>query len=712
MPDRLLRPGQVLGNYRIVRLLGKGGFAEVHLGRHIHLNTYAAIKLLHTQLERADIAKFRREAQIVATLRHPHIVTLFDFDIIDGAPYLVMDYAPEGTLRQRHPHASVLPPATVQDYITEVGAALDFAHDKGFIHRDVKPENMLIGARGELLLSDFGIATVVAHSLEQDTPTVAGTVAYMAPEQLNGKPRPASDLYSLGVVVYEWLCGQRPFNGSFAQLVNQHLNAAPPPLRSLNPGISPALEEVVMIALAKAPAQRFQTVGDFVHDFRLALKHAPPRTSVRPPAAPATRSTRAPGLDGEDMTRLGPREQSASASPGVEQDPRTGTVRATRSVPPRATAANSVPDGPRPPGTPMPRSRGTVPTDYRPRPTSRRALLVTLGGLAAAGAIGGALALFSRSRTNVSTGGHNGSGTTPTPRKTVQIGETIYKYTGHSSYVYTLAWSPDGKRVASGSADHTAQVWDARNGNNEKVYALHQDWVYGIAWSRDGNYIASGSFDRTAQVWDATTIKLLIPYRKHTDHVLCVAWSPDGKYVVSGSADLSAQVWEAATGNTVSNYKNHSSDVMAVSWSPNGSQIASGSRDRTVQVWEPSSEKPVYTHRAHTEFVYAVAWSPDGGYIASGGNDKTVRVWIPGGGADTYIYQGHKDAVYSVAWSPDGKRIASASQDGTVHIWNALDGGNVYIYSGHKGFVHAVAWHEIYIASGGEDKTVRIWQAG
>src|SRR6266566_3730172 len=238
------RVGQQLGNYTLIRRLGEGGFAEVYLGEHIHLGTQAAIKILHTQLSTDNVDEFRTEARTIARLVHPNIVRVLEFGIEDKTPFLVMDYASNGTLRQRHPKGTILPLPTVVTYAKQVADALQYAHDEKLIHRDVKPENMLVGRRGEILLSDFGIALVAQSSRYQSTQEMAGTMAYMAPEQIQGKPCPASDQYSLGIVVYEWISGDRPFHGSLTELVGQHLTVPPPPLREKVPIITPIIENV------------------------------------------------------------------------------------------------------------------------------------------------------------------------------------------------------------------------------------------------------------------------------------------------------------------------------------------------------------------------------------------------------------------------------------------------------------------------------------
>ncbi len=269
--------GQQLGNYQLKRLLGHGGFADVYLGEHIHLKTEAAIKVLHTQLANEDIEPFRTEALTIAHLVHPHIIRVLDFDVGNGVPFLVMDYAPNGTLRDRHPRGSQLQSAIFIPYVRQIASALQYAHDQKLIHRDVKPENMLLGRNNDVLLSDFGIALVAQNSLSQSTENmVTGTLAYMAPEQIQGKPRPASDQYALAIVVYEWISGQKPFNGSYMEIVTQHLTATPPPLNEAALAIPHAVQLVIQRALAKDPHQRFARVQDFADALERAYSFKEP----------------------------------------------------------------------------------------------------------------------------------------------------------------------------------------------------------------------------------------------------------------------------------------------------------------------------------------------------------------------------------------------------------------------------------------------------
>lgn len=259
--------GQLFGNYRLVQLLGQGGFADVYLAEHIHLDSRAAVKILQARLVGNALEQFRNEGRSIASLVHPNIVRVFDFGIESGIPFLVMDYAPNGTLRQRYPKGTALSPLNVLPHVKQVAQALHYAHGRKLIHRDIKPENMLLGANNEVLLSDFGLVLPAQSTGSQTTKEMAGTLPYMAPEQINGKPRPASDQYALGIVLYEWLSGKRPFDGTFVEIATQHMMTPPPPLYGRAAGVSQAVQEVLFTALAKDPARRFASIQAFATAF-------------------------------------------------------------------------------------------------------------------------------------------------------------------------------------------------------------------------------------------------------------------------------------------------------------------------------------------------------------------------------------------------------------------------------------------------------------
>ena len=295
--------GQQFGNYQVLRKLGQGAFAEVYLGEHQYLEIPAAIKVLHARLGPETHEQFRREARTIAHLQHPHFVRVLEFGIQDQAPYLVLEFAPGGTLRTQHPKGTQLPLEQIVTYVKHLAPALDYAHQHGVIHRDVKPENMLLNTQHEVVLSDFGIAVVHQTLAPLSTQQPAGTPLYMAPEQIQGKPCPASDQYALAVVVYEWLCGEPPFRGSLFEVYSQHLHQPPPGFGSRVPHLPPLVEDAVLGALAKDPRQRFSSVQDFATVLEEACdatqplvarvlaeqeepeRHAPPVTLSAPMAA-------------------------------------------------------------------------------------------------------------------------------------------------------------------------------------------------------------------------------------------------------------------------------------------------------------------------------------------------------------------------------------------------------------------------------------------
>jgi len=277
MEDHLERR---LGNYQLTRLLARGGFAEVYLGQHIYLKNQAALKILLTQLSGDDMESFLNEARTLVNLIHPNIVRVLEFGVEGNTPFLVMDYAPNGSLRQCYPKGVRLPLSCVTAYVKQAASAIQYAHDQRLIHRDIKPENMLLGRNNELLISDFGIAVFAHTSLSESTQQVVGTVAYMAPEQFQGKPRPASDQYALAIVAYEWLCGERPFHGTLTEIATQQMFTDPLPLREKIPDIPLAVERVIMTALAKDPRQRYSTILDFATALECSSQSIPRPTQA------------------------------------------------------------------------------------------------------------------------------------------------------------------------------------------------------------------------------------------------------------------------------------------------------------------------------------------------------------------------------------------------------------------------------------------------
>jgi serine/threonine protein kinase/DNA polymerase III delta prime subunit/MFS family permease len=274
--------GRQIGHYRILSPLGTGSFATVYLAEHLYIERLAAIKILHIAMGTENHQDFQKEARINARLEHSHIIRLLDFGFYEQMPYLVMEYAPNGTLRKLHPKGTRVPPEQMIVYVKQIAEALDYAHQQNVIHRDVKPENILLNSKNEIVLSDFGIAVVEQSRSSFSGRGVAGTPQYMAPEQFKGAAFPASDQYALGIMVYEWLCGEPPFSGNMFALSYQHMQQAPLSLCKRRPDISPAVDDAVSGALAKNPGQRFACVQDFVVALEEAFFATQPLLLSRP----------------------------------------------------------------------------------------------------------------------------------------------------------------------------------------------------------------------------------------------------------------------------------------------------------------------------------------------------------------------------------------------------------------------------------------------
>ncbi len=303
MADRKMdRIGEEIGPYRLTRLLGAGGFGEVYEAEHRLIQQRRAIKLLlerhfHDPKQRE---RFLREARTLASLDHPNILPVLEMDEAGDLLYLVMPLYQRGTLSDLlKQQTTPLPLAEVEQYLAQICAALGYAHARGIAHLDLKPENLLLHEDGRLVLADFGLAHLLKQGhMQGGSSMFLGTPYYMAPEQFRGEPEPRSDLYALGIILYQLLTMQRPFTGNTPEAVMmKHVLEAPPALHAAYPAAPAALEPVIQKALAKQPADRYQTAGALLIDFRVALG-SPASASAQPPAPAAAPAAPTPPMPG------------------------------------------------------------------------------------------------------------------------------------------------------------------------------------------------------------------------------------------------------------------------------------------------------------------------------------------------------------------------------------------------------------------------------
>lgn len=717
MADRV---GQQVGSYRLLRLLGRGGFAEVYLGEHTRLLSQAAIKVLSAQLAEAEAEQFEIEARTLARLTHPHIVRILDFAVQDGAPFLVMDYAPNGTLRQRYRRGVPQEPRAFLPYLQQVAGALHYAHEQRLIHRDIKPENMLLDRRQAALLSDFGIAVTLHASHSSTTQEVVGTASYMAPEQIQAHPRPASDQYALAVVVYEWLTGERPFIGSMTEIMAKHLFTPPQPPRERVPDLAPALEAVVLRALEKDPAARWQSVLAFAEAFEQALAPTVPRPSAPAQAVQPSVPTLPPVFSDPTMPAAHSPDSAPVSSP-------TTPAGGWRPTPAAAATVRPAPEGtvipPAREPSPAPtwdvrqeeRPHATMPEEaWQAAPTqpgaagvpqapvpprggmSRRTLLI--GGAAAlvtlSGAGATALALSSRQPPQPTTNtGHLHTSPTAT---TITKGGRLFLYNTQDR-PYSLTWSPDSKRILSGSwEDPVADAksgsvvsWDALTGYNPITYQAQLNIASAVAWSPDGALVAAAIYERgMLYIWDAATgaqkqaIKIGGFYYEAPNHTIgsstaALAWSPNGQYLAIGNIGNPLRLLDTSTFQVAQTYNpgDFTGDaswmgIYALSWSPDSSSLiafcptADQAGTGTGIIWDVTSQqgRALFTGPYYEMFV--PAWSPDGASIATGEDDGAVTLWDVASGRPRWQIP---LIGTEVVWSPDSKYLAATQQgEGTV----------------------------------------------
>ena len=686
-----------LGNYRILHLLGEGGFAKVYLGEHVYLKTPAALKVPKMRLGQEDLEDFLTEARTSVHLQHPNIVRVLECGVEGGTiPYLVMSYAPGGTLRRRYPKRSRLPVEAIVLYVNQVSSALQYIHDQGLIHQDIKPENMLLGSNNEVMLSDFGIAAVVHRTMTQSIQEVTGTARYMAPEQFRGKARPASDQYALGIVIYEWICGDYPFHGSFPELYSQHLFIPPPPLHDKVPDIPPAVEQVVMKALAKEPQQRFPRVLDLAYALQQATQSQELTYSTIPPTVTDLQ------VSEDDILTL----PSARKAPFNEPSQQVTSGSEQNFANPLQQTSPSQQTGPRPYGNNVQPAPPQLPSQapFKEPVTaskSRRALssnkIVLMIGLALLVVVG-SVALLSSSllkgitappptATVSTTGGHSTS-SSPPPAYLPMFGYNL----DHTRY------NPDESILSSANVSKLALSWMKATVSaiysspvvaNGIVYISSTDHYLYAFDAKTGTLLwkaATTSIDgRPSFIFSTPTVVNGVLYIGSTDHNLYA-------FTASGCGSASCPpLWAAPTGDSI-----YSSPAVA-----NG-VVYIGSDDHNLYAFTAATGKMLW--KATTGDMIVSSPAVDNGVVYVGSFDRKFYAFTAATGKMLWM----ATTGYKINSSPTVSNgvVYVGSDDGNLYAFNALGCGSLtcpylwigptekYIYSSP-----AVANGMVYIGS-------------
>jgi WD40 repeat protein/tRNA A-37 threonylcarbamoyl transferase component Bud32 len=780
-----------LGNYDILAEVGRGGMGVVYKARHRGLHRLAALKMVLAGefASPAQEVRFRLEAELAARVHHPNIVEVYEIGSYEGRPYLALEWVEGGSLADRL-NGKPWPPAEAAALIETLALAIHVAHSEGIVHRDLKPANILLqeaeggsnadkgapsrsgftaDSASRLLpkITDFGLArpTEGGKTLTQSG-FLVGTPGYMAPEQAVGSDRralvgPATDIFALGVILYQLLTGQMPFQGdSTLEVLRAVTSDEPVWPRRLQSRLPRDLEAITLHCLEKDPARRYPTAADLAADLRRWLAHEPIRARrvsaaerfgrwcKRNPAVAGllaavflllaavagvasvgyvqTRGALNRALTAEQEMRGQWYAASSNLMQPAWDNGQVGRLRAllteTEAYPDRGfewyywqrlchpdqhtfighrsevLSVSWSPDGTR---------LATGSEDLTAKvwdAAGGREMFTLKGHTSAVSSVS-----WSPDGTRLATGSLDG---------TAKVwdaagGREMRTLRGHTGPVYAASWSPDGTRLATGSGDGTTKVWEAADGRERLTLKGHTGWVRSLSWSPDGTRLATGSADRTAKVWDATRGRDLRTLTGHTRTVLSVSWSPDGTRLATGSHDGTAKVWDAAGGRELLTLKGHAGWVRSVSWSPDGTRLATGSHDGTAKVWDAAGGREQRTLRGHTGAVYAATWSRDGARLATGSADATAKIWDVAGDRKMHTLKGHTRTVLSVSWSPDGSRLATGSEDLTAKVWEAAGGREPLTLTGHIGAVLSVSWSPdgTRLATGSEDFKAKVWDA-
>jgi WD40 repeat protein/serine/threonine protein kinase len=732
-----------LSDFRVIAELGRGGMGVVYEAHQFSLNRRVALKVLPVAAlaDPRQLERFQNEARAAASLDHPNIVPVYAVGAEQDMHYLAMRLIDGQNLAQiidrlRRPIRSVAPdrPAESSQFgptqgeqldlmsllsldphrdaaycsaVARIGIqvaqALDYARERGIVHRDIKPANLMLDGTGRLWVTDFGLARIEASPSISQTGAVVGTLRCMSPEQVDyrGIVDHRSDLYSLGATLYEVLTLTPVFSDATHESLRRLIATDEPRSpRQLNRRIPADLETIILKSMSKDGGDRYATAGEFAADLRRFLEGKPIHARTighlrralkwmrRRPAVAALiavsglvlaivfgggwwhAASLEVALTAGDNMRIAADEQRHAA---IEQETRA-------------------------------REQERRVRQFRYVADMKLAFAAWKSNQ-----VSEVLGLLARHEPDE---GGDDLRTFVWHYLWALCHSELKTLSGHVDDVHCVAFSPDGRRLATASHDGTAKIWDVGSGAKIATFLEgHTGQLDTVAFSPDGNLLAVGSDDHVARLYDISSGRELFALHGHTGFVNAVAFSPNGALLASGGEDHVVKLWDPATGREQATLVGHSGAIQSLAFSPDGNTLATASADRSAILWNLAERQPRATMRGHDNQVLSVAFAHSRPILATASEDRTVKLWDATTGAEKATLRGHDRIVQCVTFSPDDRTLAAAVKDGTVWLWDVGTETVRHTIRGHVGRVWCATFSpdgRTLVTAGG-DRTVKYW---